>query len=318
MDLAVTRYCDANFSDWDDLVAESTSGTFLQTRKFLGYHGDRFHDDSVCVWSGGHLIGVLPAARDPQNPRRVTSHPGITYGGLLHRGKLRGQDMLNAFSRICDHYRAEGYSELRYKTVPIIYHRAPAQDDLYALFRFSGQRFRCDLSVAIDLSFRLEISSRRRRAIKKAEKASVIVSDDATHVGALWEVLTFNLSQKHEARPVHTVDEIRLLHSYFPQSIRFLTGLLDGEVVAGVVLFMTPTAVHAQYIGSNDKGYETNALDLIFQHGIEMAKARGARYFNFGICNEDGGKHLNDGLFRFKMEFGGAGIVHEFYDVALG
>jgi hypothetical protein len=43
----------------------------------------------------------------------------------------------------------------------------------------------------------------------------------------------------------------------------------------------------------------------------------GARYFDFGVSNEQGGQILNEGLYRFKMSFGAGGVVHEFYEVAL-
>jgi lipid II:glycine glycyltransferase (peptidoglycan interpeptide bridge formation enzyme) len=57
-------------------------------------------------------------------------------------------------------------------------------------------------------------------------------------------------------------------------------------------------------------------LDLVFTKAIEMAVGRNLRYFNFGICNEDNGNILNDGLYRFKSEFGGAGVAHEFYEIS--
>lgn len=317
MTLYVTTYSDAQADEWDRLVETSTSGTFLHTRKFLGYHRDRFEDASVCIWDSASLVGVLPAARDPGNSARVTSHPGLTYGGLLHCGKLRGQDMLDAINCIINHYAEHGYKELRYKAIPVIYHRAPSQDDIYAIFRVAGRRYRCDLSVAIDLGFRLQVSNRRKRAIKKAQQANVIVSEDSAFDRFLWNVLEYNLAEKHSARPAHSLKEIRYLHGLFPRNIQFLSAIQEGKVIAGAVLFITPTAVHAQYICSNDNGYAVNALDMVLERGVHIASALGARYFNFGICNEDNGNVLNDGLFRFKMEFGGAGIVHEFYDIAI-
>ena len=168
MELGVSAYISAQAEAWDALIAELTAGTILQTRRFLSYHGNRFADASLCFWDGLKLIGVLPAARDPLDAKSVISHPGVTFGGLLHRGRLRGTDMLAAMQMAVAHYAAEGYLTFRYKAVPRIYHRAPAEDDLYALFRLGARRYRCDLSTAIDLNHRLEISSRRKRALNKA------------------------------------------------------------------------------------------------------------------------------------------------------
>ncbi len=313
----ISAFDQSHAEEWEALIAESTSGTILQTRRFLGYHGDRFADASLCFWEGPKLIGVLPAARDPRDAQTVISHPGITFGGLMHRGKLRGTEMLAAMQGAVAHYAAEGYRAFRYKAVPRIYHRAPADDDLYALFRLGARRYRCDLWMAIDLSYRLEISSRRKRALKKALARGLTLSEDACHVSALWAVLEANLATKHGVTPVHSVAEITRLHSLFPDQIRFVTAHLANKVAAGVVLFLNETAVHTQYIASSEIGHEASALDFIFHWAICMAKDSNRRYFNFGNTCEEDGHILNDGLCRFKSEFGSAGIVHEFYEVQL-
>ena len=50
---------------------------------------------------------------------------------------------------------------------------------------------------------------------------------------------------------------------------------------------------------------------------VAEARARGACYFDFGISNEDEGRVLNEGLYRFKYEFGAGSAVHEFYELDL-
>jgi lipid II:glycine glycyltransferase (peptidoglycan interpeptide bridge formation enzyme) len=92
---------------------------------------------------------------------------------------------------------------------------------------------------------------------------------------------------------------------------------MDCKVVAGVLLFITPTAHHAQYIASSGTGYAISALDLVFEYAIKAARNQDKRWFDFGISNENEGKLLNDGLYRFKSEFGGGGTVHEFYELKL-
>jgi hypothetical protein len=167
------------------------------------------------------------------------------------------------------------------------------------------------------LNHHLEMSSRRKRSLKKALSAGLDVSDDSCHIAQLWDVLESNLSARHGAVPVHSAAEITLLHSLFPHQIRFITAHLKNELIAGIILFLNDTTSHAQYIASNRIGHETGALDLVFDYAIRSAKALGHRYFNFGISCEDNGKTLNDGLYRFKTEFGGAGIIHEFYEIRL-
>jgi lipid II:glycine glycyltransferase (peptidoglycan interpeptide bridge formation enzyme) len=89
-------------------------------------------------------------------------------------------------------------------------------------------------------------------------------------------------------------------------------------VEAGIVLFRTAGVSHAQYTAASELAYEASALDAVFDASITEAAAQGARWFDFGVSTEQGGRMLNEGLHQFKSEFGGGGIVYEFYELALG
>lgn len=317
MNLSVRRYDPDDARAWDDFCREGLQATLLHTRRFLSYHGDRFEDASLIIEREGSCVGVFAAAVWPSRRSTVASHPGATYGGVVHRGDLRGEAMVRALEAIRDHYAVLGFERLLYKAVPSIYHRVPAQDDLYALFRLRFERTRCDLSCAIDLANDLPLSQRRRRGLRKAQRNDVRIVCGQTHASALWEVLEANLARRFDARPVHTIEEILLLADLFPDEIRFVHATLDGETVAGVVLFDTPQATHAQYIASGEEGYRVCALDAVFDFCIDAARSAGKRWFDFGISNEDGGRFLNEGLYEFKSGFGGGGIAHEFYELDL-
>ena len=317
MTLELRHYVDGDAEAWDAFCSEALQATFMHRRRFLSYHGERFVDRSLVIESGGRIVGVFPAADGSAQRAEVVSHPGITFGGLVHRGGLQGQLMLDALELICAHYRERGTARLVYKVVPSFYHRVPAEDDRYALFRLGARRFRCDLSSTIDLQRRLPLTERRRRSLKKAQAAGVEIRRGREYFAPLWRVLADNLAREHGAVPVHTLQEIELLADRFPQEIVCICAELDGDTVAGVVLFETHTAHHAQYIASSERGYAVSALDAVFAAAIDLAIARGRRWFDFGISNEEQGLVLNSGLYRFKSEFGGGGTVHEMYEILL-
>lgn len=317
MNLALRPFDPSDAEEWDAFCEAAHQATFLHTWRFLSYHGDRFQDRSLILEEDGRWVGLFPAALHPSDDLCVVSHPGITYGGLLHTGGLRGERMILALSAISRHYAALGYAKLIYKAVPSFYYQAPAQDDLYALFRLSALRSRCDLSNAIDLQRRLPVSERRRRSLKKALKAGIEIRDGHEYLPHLWQVVTDNLARKHGSSPVHTLAEMSLLIERFPDNIRCVCGMLNDAVVAGSLLFSTPIVDHAQYIASSEIGYETSALDAVFEHCIATATKEGKRWFDFGISTENSGLYLNEGLYRFKSEFGGGGLVHEFYELDL-
>lgn len=318
MHLRCLAFDPARCGEWDGLVGDSASGTFLHTRRFLSYHGDRFEDRSlILVDDRDRLVAVFPAALNPADPDVVVSHPGITYGGIVHGRALRGDGVLAALDAILDHYRVLGLRTLRYKAVPAMYHRWPAQDDLYALFRRQARLVRRDLSATVDLVRPLPVSERRRRGARRARTQGAEIVHGMEHTRAFWAVLEQVLSARHGARPVHTLDEIRLLAARFPREIDFIGAARGTTLLAGTVLFRTDTVCHAQYIASNDAGNAIGALDLVFEAAVEKARQLGSLWFDFGISTEAQGTLLNSGLHEFKTGFGAGALTYDFYDLAL-
>ena len=316
--LTVAPYDPGSDAEWDELVRRSPMATFLHTRAFLSYHGDRFMDASVVLRDErGTLVGVLPAATVPDEPWVVASHPGATFGGLVHAGALGGSAMLDALPAIVAHYREQGFERLRYVPVPHIYHQSPSADDVYGLFRAGAARTQSDLSCAVDLETGIRLSSGRRGGLAKARRERIEVAEGDHLLGELWPVIEENLARRHGARPVHTEAEIRRLTRLLPDEINVVVGRHLGEAVAGVLLFDTPRVSHTQYIASSEAGNRARALDAVLCYCLERAGDRGARFFDFGTCSLHAGKTLNDGLYAFKARFGGGGVACDQYEVAL-
>jgi Acetyltransferase (GNAT) domain len=316
--ITLVPYTEADSDIWDEYIATAPMVTLLHTRRYLAYHADRFQDVSLLIKDEkDNIVGLFLAALDPNDSSRVVSHPGITYGGLLHQGSLRGEKMIDSWKLIKQYYASQGLKQLVYKAIPSIYFQTPAFDDLYALFRLGALRYRCDLSCSIDLEHRLQPSKRRQRALKKAHQKNVTIKEGFEFISSFWEVLIANLAEKHNLTPVHTIEEILHLKSLFPENIQLIVAFVQDKVEAGVILFDTPNVSHAQYIGSSIIGYEVSALESVFEFCINISSEQKKRYFNFGISTEQEGQHLNHGLYQFKSEFGGGGIIQEFYQLQL-
>ena len=318
MSLRVRAYVEQDADAWDAFCRAAFQATFLHSRRFLSYHGARFEDHSVVLELQGRWVGVFPAALHPDDDACIVSHPGLTYGGVLHQGMLKGKKMHEAFDAMRDFYAGQRRKKLIYKAVPAMYCKTPAQDDLYALFALGAARTRCDLSSTIDLQYRQPVSERRRRSFRKAIKAGVVIEEGSELLAELWDVVTGNLQRKHDTVPVHTLADIALLAQRFPDNIRCVCAMLDNAVAAGVVLFLTDTVAHAQYIAASEAGYAVSALDAVFEHCIDTASREHRRWFDFGISTERNGTVLNESLYLFKSEFGGGGMVHEFFEWNLG
>lgn len=314
----VRAYVPADADAWDDLVARSVNGTMLHTRRFLSYHGDRFADRSLMVTNPrGWPIGVFPAAEDPADPSVVTSHPGMTYGGLVHDGSLHGASMMGVLGEIADACRSQGFTRLRYKAVPPIYQSAPADDDVHALFRLGARRYRCDLAAAINLSRRGRVGSSRRQRRKRAEAAGVRTAEGWDDIAAYWRVLEANLDRRHGATPTHSLAEIEYLHDRFPKEIVLVTARIGDDLAAGNLLFAEGPVLYQRYTATTDEGRTMSASDLAIEHGIALARERGCRFYSFGTSTLDEGRQLNEPQYRYKISFGAGGVAHDHYELDL-
>lgn len=315
--IEASAYEPADAEPWDELVARAPMATFLHSRRFLGYHGARLDDASLLIRDGEKLLGVIPAAVDPAEAQVVVSHPGSTFGGVVHDGTLSGEAMLESLTAVKVAFAERGFRSITYKAVPWIYQQLPCGDDLYALHRLGARRSRVDLSSAIDLAHRRRPGSRRRRGLKKARDAGLRTEESPDLIPELWRLVEENLGSRHGVSPVHSLEEITALGELFPEQVRFLCATVDREVVAGAVLFLSPNVMHVQYNAAGKTGRELGALDGLFEHCFEEAGRLQTRYLDFGISTESQGTELNQTLYEFKTEFGGGGVAYESYDLDL-
>ena len=287
----------------------SKNGTFMLKRGYVEYHADRFVDASVVFEDeSGDVAAVMPASRHGDE---VRSHGGLTYGGIVSGRNMTVKKMLEVFDALRCHLKNECVSSLMYKRVPAIYYRYPSDEDLYALFRNEAMLVRRDIASTIDLSNAIPFSPVRVRYAKKARKAGCVVMETADYERYV-DLLTEVLMTRHNARPPHTAGELRLLASRFPDVIRLFCAFRGEEMLAGVLVFDTPSVVHTQYIANSVAGRDVGALDLVVDNLVHEQFA-GRRYFDFGICTENGGLFLNEGLVGQKEMFGGRGVAYDFY-----
>jgi hypothetical protein len=306
------RYTDADFEAWNRFVAESKNGTFLLNRHYIDYHRDRFPDFSLLILDEqDNLAGLLPANRAGTE---LHSHGGLTYGGVISDRRMTTTRMIDLFASLRDHLGAEGVSSLHYKLVPRIYHKLPADEDQYALFLNKAELTRRDVLSVLSPERLGPVQKRRRRGAEGAARNGVTIAE-SEDLAAFWAILEENLQARHDRRPVHSLEEITLLRSRFPENIRLFVASAGRAIVGGTILYLSDQVAHAQYIGSNSVGRDLGALDLLFLTLIE--KLCGFRTFDFGISTEENGTKLNDGLIDFKEGFGARALVHDHYAIRI-
>lgn len=321
--MKVCSYCpERDASDWDTLVRNSNNGVFLHTRKFIGYHKDRFADQSL-IFRGddGKLIAVLPAAQDPSNPSKVISHPGITYGGFVYSGRMEIEAIEGMLERAIEEYRNRGIAELIYKCVPIHVQAKPAQLDEYLLWRSGATLVRRDLWNVIRLDGSRTLSKGRKWGVSKAQKADLIIeklSGDDAYM-SFYCLLTGCLGERHQVQPVHSCEEMCALRDMFPDQIElWIVKNNDGYILAGSWIFkIRNVAWHTQYIASTEEGRACQVVDLLIETIIRTAETEGVSFFSFGASTEQQGKEFNAGLFNFKAGFGFGAIAQDTFKIEI-
>lgn len=321
MSHSITRYEDRFAVPWDALIARSHGGTVMHSRRFLAYHGDRFQDESLCLWSdpGVRLHAALPLARSPSAPDTVVSHPGSTFGGLIEDGvdPEKRAALLSACAR---HLLDRGFRRMTYKPQPAIFGQQFDESDLRLMTR-AGSVHRSDLWNFIRLDQSHALSEKRRSSVKAAGRKGITVREaqGETEWRLFYAMLTENLSARHGVAPVHSIDELLSLRERLGDGSRLWLAIgRDGEILAGTwCLAYNSSTAHTQYIASTEQGRKLGAVDFLLASMMDRYANDGFGIFSFGVNTLKDGFSINKGLLKQKLQFGSGVTVHWQFDVDL-
>jgi hypothetical protein len=278
----------------------------------MEYHSDRFQDFSLMVYKNDKLLALLPANRDDNV---VYSHQGLTYGSLIYAEHLKTTDFIQAYKAILEFLKSKSITALSIKELPYIYLNSQMNNPLqYVLFKTKAQLIRTDLHSVVDLNHK-SYSNSRKEGVKRGVKANLKVEESSSFESFWNTILIPNLETKHNVKPVHSLEEITLLKSRFPNNIRQFNVFYKDEIVGGTTIFETEHVAHCQYISGNETKNELGSLDFLQYHLIENV-FNNKSYFDFGTSNIDAGEHINKGLQFWKEGFGARSIPQGFYTIA--
>lgn len=307
----IKKYEESDYALWNDFVNQAKNATFLFHRDFMEYHKDRFEDFSLLIFEEEKLKAILPANKQGNS---IHSHQGLTYGGLVYREQTKLKSVISIFRNLLFFLDKNNFDKLFLKTLPSIYHLKPSEEILYALFLAEAKLSRRDSLSVIDSQQEKTISKIRKRGIKKAISNELIIKEESQFELFWNKILIPNLEKTHHAKPVHSIEEIHILKSFFPENIHQFNIYKDDEIVGGTTVFETQNVAHCQYISKDPDKEDLGSLDYLFHYLIEERFSQ-KRFFDFGISNENQGKNLNEGLTYWKESFGASTIVHDFYEV---
>ena len=303
---------------WDVFVMnESVNGTFLQTRRFLSYHpSDRFIDASFVILDNkDNWVAVSPGCEVYEDDRKVFySHKGSTYGGIIISKKHYKTKYVVSIIEKADLFLINnGFSKTLYRITPDILSTERSALLEYAFYH-AGYIENKELNLYIDYSHYGEdvksmLSQGKRTNVNNCEKAGVQVRSllGDSEIAEFYEILCENLS-KYGIKPVHTVDELLdFKDNRLQNECEFFGVYIEDKMVAGGMLFyfeQTNTA-HTQYLCSRQLYNKLSPMTYLYYWLICEMRRREYEKLSWGICTEENGMIINEGLVSSKESFGG-------------
>lgn len=279
----------------------------------MDYHSDRFQDASIMVFKKNKLVGILPAH---SKDGILSSHGGLTYGGLITQG-LGTNDILQLWEQILLTTKDMGYHTLKLKTMPAFLQKEYHSATEYFLFKQQATLEGRDMNFVIDLQQPISIHKSKLKKLQAVSESGleIVRYTDPT---AFWnKVLIPVLHDSYSTKPVHSLQEIQLLMKRFPQNILQYDVLKDGQIVAGMTLFIDNGVVKSQYGAAHDEGKSLRALDYLYWVLFQEFKQKGFGYFDLGTSTVRRGESYNPGLSRYKEEFGARPVNLDHYTLSL-
>lgn len=307
----VRLYEGNDYENWNAFIGQAKNATFLFHRDFMEYHSDRFQDYSLIVLDGEKWVAVLPA-NVVEN--QVFSHQGLTYGGLVYGDKIGAALVEIILDAIIDFLKKCKIENFVLKLIPDFYQARTSNEMHYFLFQKKADLLKRSMNLVIDYSKPFQISKSKLKHFRRVSELGISIEETEDFTSFWNQILIPRLREKHKAKPVHSLEEIHQLKSYFPQNIKQINAYFEGEIVAGITLFCSERVIKSQYGATSLKGESIRALDFLFINIINKY-ASDFSFFDMGVVDEDGS--YNKGLLKQKEELGCAVCLQDVYEIAV-
>ena len=310
--ITIKKYTKEDRFLWNNFIDTSKNGIFMFKRDFMEYHSDRFIDNSLMFYDEDKLIALLPASL---HEKQLRSHGGLTYGGFITNESMKQHKMLDCFTALKQYMQEQNIEKLVYKVIPHIYHKQPAEEDLYALFKNNAKILKIEPSTTLFLKNPLALPKGRKAQVSRARREGVII-EESLDFDTFIDLENEILSKYHNTKAVHNAEELKFLKSQFEKEIQLWVAKYQGKIIAATLLFVYDNVVHTQYMAANEKAREIGGLDYLIKTLTEKFKDS-KNYFDFGISTEQNGEVFNEGLCAQKEGFGARTIVYQTWEIEI-
>jgi len=325
MELIIKRYTTDMEAAWDTFVDTAINGTFLQSRRFLNYHGDKFVDSSLMFYRKDKLVCVCPACTIIENGHKLFwSHKGSTFGGLVFAfNEYKAEKVIEIIKLLKQYLHENNYSKAYLKITADLFSIKTSDLVEYCLWYEGFSSYRelstySDLSDCTeDLAATFSRTYRRYRNRWMDAGAQFLELDSASKISGFYDILVENL-QIYDAKPIHTLDELLdLKFNCIPEETVFYGTYLNDKMVAGCLLFkfIPVKTVHMQYVATKQNlEYDLpSPTAFTYFSMLEVTRTLGFNRISWGTSNFEMGRVLNESLIRFKESVSNYHLQNKIY-----
>ena len=267
----------------------------------MDYHNDRFEDFSVLIYKNKSLVGLIPANRLKNT---VYSHQGLTYGGLVLETNFKAIFLEEIMAAVEKFYKDNGVINFQLKSFPSSYPQYQSIP-ISSFFKNSkAEIITTHKSLAIDYSKEVKVHKTKQKHQRKGLDRGLEIRLDNDFKTFWTEVLTPMLKDRYQTKPVHSLEEIEQLHSFFPDKILQFNVYLQDKILGGITIYNKGAVVKSQYSATTLEGQNNYAIDVLFLYLIEYYKNSGTQFFCMGTVTTNDSLGYNPGLLKQKQELG--------------
>jgi hypothetical protein len=271
----------------------------------MDYHKERFEDHSLMFYKENQLICCMPAHIESQV---FYSHRGLSYGGWI-LSEIGTENMHLLLEVFLEYIKDAIFSvsgllivKAEVQLPPTSYHTV--HKEITSILKEKGFRVNRVLdNQFVKLDRQIGVSPKKSRGYRNGKYEELRI-DRANDFKSFWsQVLLPQLQSRYASKPVHSIEEIELLASKFPEKIIQHNVYREDQLLAGITFFIKRDIVKSQYTASSPQGLKTDAIGYLYMEAMKEFQEKGFLLMDYGPVNERDGS-VNEGLLRFKKELG--------------
>ena len=296
---------------WNELIFDKNQHSIFLSQKFLSYHKDtRFDNFNIFVFVDKKLFLIIPAVKDKDE---LFSHSGSTYGGILQFFVLDEKEYNKIYSDLKKFLIDNDIISITFRLSPKVFNENTEYSffdsisDKEYLFEEEETYVPIEEIDLLDLNktgFRRNHIRDIKKIIEIENKFDIRRANNGVDLDNYYKILIANL-KKHEAKPTHTKEELRLLMEIFENEIWIDVLTYKEKIVSGLVCFKMNSEILHYFYGSVDYNFKHKGIiKYIYWKSMVKAKNNNFKKVNFGVDSKHG-EVPNDTLRLFKLGFRG-------------